>query len=450
MKTTDRSLLAELDASFPAHLQKRPILIGLSGGLDSTVLFHLFVQLYQQGRVAKLEAMHVHHGLMPMADAWAHHVQALCAQYDVPLWLEHVRIHSQGEGIEAAARKARYQALTRRLQPGGVLVTAHHRGDQAETFLLQLLRGAGVRGLAAMPRLTPFANGWHWRPLLDVPRQRLKNYATTHGLSWVDDPSNLDLRFARNLIRWHILPALARHWPKAEATLARAAKRMANTEVLLAELGCMDLAQARCPSPNQLEAAPLLRLSQLRLTNAIRTWLLELGLNLPPETRLMEISRMFQARKDANPKICWPGVELRYWQGRLYALKARPPIPDDFYRIWDGREVLECPTLGWRVFSKPCLGKGLRLSEVDQHGLVIRLRQGGERLRLSTNKTTRSVKKLLQDAAIPPWERERLPLFFLGGELAQVGDCWIAQPFSAGPNELGLSITLEPLEVQVK
>jgi tRNA(Ile)-lysidine synthase len=447
MNVHDQDLIEAVLRHIPAHLRHRPLLVAFSGGLDSTVLLHLLSRLRETDELASLSAVHVHHGLQPQADRWVDHVQDYCRALDVPLIVERIQVDPMGEGIESAARKARYAALVRHLEQGGMLVTAHHRDDQAETFLLQLMRGAGVRGLSSMPMMAPLAGGWHLRPLLDIGRETLHAYALAHGLHWIEDPSNADPRHARNLVRHRIFPVLHTHWPKAEATLARAARRMAVTEELLGDLGRLDLEAARSDQVDRLDAMELARLPDQRLFNAVRTWLIELGLSLPPEPRLAEIRRMLDARADALPVIRWPGSELRRWREGLYALRERArPLDPTFTRILHPDTVMDCPELGWRVIPHKTMGSGLRLASIPSEGLVMRLRRGGEKIRVAGQAHHhQSLKNLFQASSIPPWERERLPLFFIGDRLVQVGESWIDASHAAGPNEAGLHIVLERL-----
>lgn len=446
METDDQYLIETVLRHLPVHLCQRPIVLAFSGGLDSTVLLHLLSHLHKQDRLALLTAVHVHHGLHPQADRWAEHAQEACRKLGIPLIVERIQIQPRGEGIESAARKARYLALARHLEQGGVLVTAHHRDDQAETFLLQLMRGAGVRGLASMPVMAPFAGGWHLRPLLEIGREKLRSYALKHGLRWIEDPSNADPRHARNLVRHRLFPVLHTHWPQAEATLARAARRMAVTEELLGDLGRLDLAAVRSDQADRLDAARLACLSDQRLFNAVRTWLLELGLPLPPEPRLTEIRRMLDARADALPVIRWPGGELRRWREGLYALREQASPPDPWFtRTWPTDTIMDCTELGWRVIPHKTIGSGLRLASIPSQGLVMRLRQGGEKIRIAGQAHHQSLKTLFQASSIPPWERERLPLFFIHDQLVQVGSMWIDAAHAAGPDEAGLRIVLERL-----
>lgn len=449
MIADDRSLIEAVFQKIPLHLRRRPFLVAFSGGLDSTVLLHLLSRLRDAGELASLTAVHVHHGLQPQADHWVEHAEVTARALGVPLIVERVQVQpgAGGAGLEAAAREARYRSLADRMEEGGVLLTAHHRNDQAETFLLQLMRGAGVRGLASMPVLAPFARGWHLRPMLEFGRHEIHAYALVHELRWVEDPSNADIHHARNLVRHHLIPDLHTHWPEAEATLARAARRMAVTEGLLNDLGRIDLEAARSDQPDRLDATVLARLADHRLFNAVRTWLIELNLPLPPEPRLVEVRRMLDARADALPILRWKGGEIRRWRGGLYAYPGHARTVDtSFWVLWDATTTLNCPQLGWRIIPHKVMDSGLRLDAIQTAGLRIRLRQGGERIRVAGQTHHQSLKNLFQASSIPPWERERLPLFFINDQLVQVGDRWRDAAFTARKDEAGLQITLQRLD----
>ena len=443
-KSTDRCLIDAVFWHFPPYLRQRDLLLAFSGGLDSTVLLHLLVRLRDAGQIAPFTVVHVHHGLQAVADDWVRHAQDITQAHKVPLRVEHVAVDpaAGGRGLEGAARKARYAVLASRMEEGGVLVTAHQKDDQAETFLLQLMRGAGVRGLSAMPPLMPFARGWHLRPLLGMRRTELECYAEQHDLAWVEDPSNLDTRFARNHVRHELLPVLNRHWPKATETLARAASRMAATEGLLHDLARMDLERALTDDPHVLAVPDLLQFDQERLHNALRFWLLQLGFPPPPEPRLAEMGHLLRIRHDAVPEVHWDAAVVRRWREGLYAMRRRPDPPSVLDRPWMAEAPLELPEFGVQLIPLRSHGQGLSWQQVREQGLSIRVRQGGERIKLTGQAHHKDVKQLLQEAAIPPWERARLPFIHVGDRLAQVGARWISADACAHDDEEGLVIQL--------
>ncbi len=296
--------------------------MAFSGGLDSTVLLHLLAQLARSEALPALSALHVHHGLQAAADGWPAHCQVVCRSLGIPLRVERVQV-AVGGSIEQAARDARYRAFQANLGEGQVLLTAQHLDDQAETLLFRLLRGAGLRGLAAMPASRPLGGGRLCRPLLGVSRAELEAYAQTHRLDWVEDPSNQDPRFSRNYLRREIMPRLASHWPQAVAGMARCAAHLREAEDLLAELAAIDLRACRQPSeldwPDWLDLPrialePLRRLSAARQRNLLRAWLGQLT-RLPDSDHWAGWESLRDAGDDADPIWRLESGELRRGAG---------------------------------------------------------------------------------------------------------------------------------------
>ena len=412
--------------------------VAFSGGLDSRALLHALASARDELE-APLGAVHVEHGLHPDAADWAADCRAFCASLDVPF--EHLRVDARpgpGESPEAAARAARYRALREWLPEGHALLTAHHRDDQAETLLLQLLRGAGPHGLAAMPEQAAFGHGHLIRPLLGLGRSDLCQYAETAGLEWIEDPANRELRYDRNLLRHEILPRLARRWPAAAAVLARDAELQAEAAALLDDLAALDLAPAQGRVAGTLSVPALCCLTPRRRRNLLRHWLREQGLRPPSRAVLRHIEcDMLEAEADAMPRVHWPEGEVRRFQDALYAMPPLPPAPDSATIVpWDGGP-LALPQAGGRLEVRRVTGQGLaqRLLET---GLEIRFRRGGERLRPAGSPHRRTLKHLLQEAGIPPWERERLPLVYSRDELVAVAGLWVAEGATARGEEPGL------------
>ena len=415
--------LAAIDESWPGAR----FCVALSGGLDSTVLLHAMTALCRREGTGGLRAVHLDHGLQAESAAWAEVCRAACRAAGVPLEVISLRlVPADGASIEAAARDARYAALARNLQPGEWLLTAHHRDDQLETVLIQLLRGAGVAGLAAMPARASFGRGWHARPLLDVDRACLAAYAKRHALAWIEDPMNDAERYDRGWLRANVLPAIRDRWPAAAATVARSAAHLAQASRLLAEVAAADAAGVL--EDGRLAVEGLRRLSHDRQVNLVRWWLRCQGLRPPPAGRRAASMRVFfDARRDAAPCLRWEGGALRRYRGRLYAL---PPMSS---------EPLLAPASG----SSSCydLGPGLgqfALIAGDGGGLcaaragaaTIRFRSGGESLRPHPDRPRKRLKDLCQENGIVPWMRDRLPLVYVGERLAAVGDLWIDVEFA--------------------
>ncbi|MGL4318796.1 MAG: tRNA lysidine(34) synthetase TilS [Pseudomonas sp.] len=390
--------------------------IALSGGLDSTVLLHLLVRLSRRQALPPLSAMHIHHGLQAAADAWPQHCSQLCAELGVPLQVEHVQVDS-GASLERAAREARYAAFARQLGEGELLLTGQHRDDQAETLLLRLLRGAGVRGLAGMPVQRALGRGRLLRPLLKVSRAELEAYAREHALRWVEDPSNSDTRLARNFLRSEVLPGLAPHWPQAALNLARSAGHLREAQELLDELARQDLAAAGAASDftwlglSSLELAPLLSLSDARQRNALRHWLAAFT-TLPDSEHWAGWRDLRDAAVDAAPLWRLASGELRRADGRLWWLSgawlqapAQPPAG------FDPAGTLALPGNG-QLCCVGCAPSG---------PLQVRYRQGGEVLAVP-GRGHRDLKRLLNECGIPAFVRSRLPLLYRGNELLAVAN----------------------------
>jgi tRNA(Ile)-lysidine synthase len=348
-----------------------------------------------------------------------------------------------GESPEAAARHARYRAIAALMTPADCLLTAHHQDDQAETLLLQLLRGAGPHGLAAMPELAAFAGARHARPLLGFTREQLHEYARREGLRWIDDPSNLDRGFDRNFLRVAVMPLLRERWPAAARTLTRGAAHQAEAVRLLDALAAQDVRQCRdegqAPAGDRaLRISSLLALDEARQRNALRYWLKTSGYALPDAARLAQLQQtLLHAAPDREPEIHWNGVTVRRFRGRLYASPSRTTVDAGMALSWDAARPLHLPD-GTVLRAVPTRGAGVKAALCRAQGVVVRYRQGGEECRPAPLAATRPLKKLLQEAAVPPWDRERLPLIYVGGRLAAVAGYWICAPCQASADEEGI------------
>lgn len=391
--------------------------VAFSGGLDSSVLLHLLAELARREAVPALSAIHVQHGLQPVAAAWPEHCRQFCAALGIPLQVVAVRVAAQAS-VEQAARQARYAAFAEHLQPDAVLFSAQHRDDQAETLLFRLLRGAGVRGLAAMPEQRPLGRGTLLRPLLDCSRAELQGYAEAHGLSWIEDPSNADTRFSRNFLRQRVMPLLAERWPQASVALARSAAHLSEAEQLLGELARMDLRAAQgeplfpwlaLPS---LELSLVTQLSDARQRNLLRHWLAPLS-RMPDSDHWAGWRDLREAAGDASPVWRLADGELHRADGRLYWLSAdwlAPPVLPDpaVVRVQGASEL-------------PGNGQVQIRGELPAGRWHLRYRLGGESLHLP-ERGRRDLKRLLNEWRVPAFVRPRLPLLFDGDELMAVAN----------------------------
>ncbi|HEU5398993.1 MAG TPA: tRNA lysidine(34) synthetase TilS [Gammaproteobacteria bacterium] len=410
--------------------------VALSGGLDSTVLLTALAA-ERGGLPGELRAVHVNHGLNLKADAWQRHCETQCASLGIPLELRRVVVRaSTGESLEAVARERRYTAFRELLASDDLLLLAQHEDDQLETFLLQALRGAGVRGLAAMAESASFSGLNLARPLLGYSRADLETWARQQGLSWVEDPSNEDTGFDRNYLRHEVVPRLKQRWPAAAETVSRSARLCAEADGLLKELAAEDASRFRVGETLPLKA--LQELTAPRARNLLRHWVQDRGLPLPPAQKLDEILRQAEARADRNPCIGWEGAEVRRYRQRLYALRPVPEPPAGF-TLKPGVAHDLGPGLGVLKLV-PAAGEGLRANLCGPQGLSIAFRQGGESCRPAGRAHERPLKKWLQELHVVPWLRDRLPLVQGERGLLAVAGLFVCEPHAARPAEPGLRI----------
>lgn len=399
--------------------------VALSGGLDSTCLLHAAAAVRDR-LPGPLSAVHLDHGLHPDSARWAGHCRGLCVGLEVPLVIRRLRIHRRpGESLEAAAREARYLALAALLGPGEVLVTAQHRDDQAETLLLALLRGSGLDGLAAMPRVSDLGPGRLARPLLGVPRAALEAYALGQGLGWVEDPSNASLAFDRNYLRQRVIPLLRARWPAVSLTLARSAGHCAEAARLIEAQAdqCLEgLAGSRWGT---LSIPGLAALEPAQARVVLRLWLRRLGLPLPDSPHLSRVlTEVLPARRDSNPLVAWPGCEIRRYRGDLFALRPLPSPPTAAPLSWSGESLVLPPPLGILALI-PVVGE-LPQGLAKVSPFQVRFGLEGERYRRAGAGRQRPLKKLFQEAGIPAWLRPYVPLILAGDRLMAVAGVYPA------------------------
>jgi len=438
--------------------------VAFSGGADSTALLAALAMLARLRPALKLRirAVHVNHQLQSAAAAMARAAGRTARALKVPCVLMSAPVRAQpGESVEAAARATRYAALQGQLRRGEWLVLAQHRDDQLETVLLQLLRGAGVAGLSAMPERA----GMLLRPLLPVSRASLRAFARRQGVPWWEDPSNEDERFDRNYLRQEVLPALTARWPAAAVTVARSAGLAAEAQQLLETLA--DEALGPAQEGWALQVPVLRRLAPAASRNVLRRWLVLRGVGLPDQRRLQELAGpVLRARHDAQPQVSWPGAMVRRHGSLLYAwplplAEARARVPGGGGRLTDapradarqagarpvgapraGARLAEAPWAQWDWTRQPSMslpgGAGLQMRR-SRYGsldlatfpqrLTVRFRSGGERLEVPTGH--QSLKNWLQECGLPPWLRAQVPLLYAGERLVAVADWWWAPEFAA-------------------
>ena len=419
------------------------IIIGLSGGVDSVVLLHLLHQLALRFSW-KIAALHVHHGISANAYDWAAFCDRLCQQQQIPLHLEKVDIAPlRAHGIEAAARRLRFAAFA--AQSCDFVALAHHADDQVETLFLQLLRGAGVRGASAMSSTSKDSRRIV-RPLLHSSRQEILDYAAAHDLQWIEDESNADEGYPRNFLRHRLLPLLGEKFPAYRETLVRSTQHFAEAGELLDDLAKLDAADAI--RADTLGVASLQQLTLPRGKNLLRYFFHQLALPMPQTVQLEAmLHQLCNARDDANVCINFGSDwQMRRYQGRVYVLRALAAFDKNLVVQWRGEAELAWPALNSNVLftrgSELNISLNLSLQKLQLAPVTLRLRQGGETLRPAKNAVTRTLKNLLQEHQISPWQRDRLPLLYCGEQLVCIPGVAIAAEYQADENEAALSVNV--------
>jgi tRNA(Ile)-lysidine synthase len=389
--------------------------------------------------------------LSPNADGWSAFCESLCRRLGLRLAVERVDISAyRSLGVEGAARAARYEAFAR--HESDFLVLGQHRDDQAETLLLQLLRGAGPAGLAGMPSIqtvarAPAAFPRHGvlRPLLGSSRAEIESFARKRGLEWVVDESNADTALERNFLRHRVLPLIEEHHPHARYAIARSAAYLQEAADVLQSVGRQDVASIS--SGEGLDLSGLRALGHARAKNALRALCRDAGCPVPGGARLEELwIQATTARVDARPRVDLDGWSFRRYRGRLYLdrLPAGSAGGDALPVRWDGENTVPLPGLGGILRFRPGEGKGLSVDKLRSASVTVRVRRGGERLRLHPRRPQRTLKNLFQEKAVPPWRRDAIPLIYCGDALVAVPGIGEACEWRAQPGERGLVVSWEP------
>jgi tRNA(Ile)-lysidine synthase len=431
-KKLPSNLLHHVDQVLSKRVQPgQHLILGLSGGADSVVLLDLLARL-RASLGFRLSALHVNHQISARSGDWAAFCAELCDGYGISLKTVQVDVTlGSGDSLEEAARIQRHGVFSR--HRGDFVVLAHHLDDQAETLLLQLLRGCGVEGASAMAE----ENRHLLRPLLEVPRATLEHYGRLHGLAWVEDESNEDTRFDRNFLRHRLLPVLEQRFPAYRETLLRASRHFAESAALQEELARHDALTAI--ADGKLSVHGLAALSPLRAKNLLRYFLRQQSSTVPPAARLEDMLRqLFHARRDAQVKVAYGSFELRRFMGQAWVIPSTiQPDPALSYS-WQGESELDLPELGGRLKFWSVHGQGISLARLSREAVTIRLRQGGERLQPDCRRPRRSLKNLFQEASMPPWTRLTLPLLYSGDNLVAAMGLGVDCGYQAEPDEAGI------------
>lgn len=427
----------------PLLLHSARVLLGLSGGMDSVTLFHILLRLRQDLRL-DLHAMYVDHGISPHSSEWGHFCSELCEAAGMPFSITKVDLTPNRHlGLEGAARVARYEALGR--FGADAVLTGHHLDDQAETMLLQLMRGSGVKGLSSMPVVRPMASGQGMliRPFLHVPHSIIESYATSMKLKWIEDESNADPRYKRNFLRLRILPALEEAFPDARAAISASAAKISEAGMLLDEIADTDLLPIA--EEKGLNVVGLMSLGEARSANAFRRWCNINHVPAPGNDRLKEVLRQLSiARSDSQTEVVLGKVSLRFWRGFLYQTPGDMCPP--FVITWKGETVLELPDRRGTVKFEQVEGKGINASLLSGTQLTLRSRSGGEAIQPDCLRPRRTLKNLFQESRLPPWQRQQVPLIWCGSHLVAIPGIGTDCKWQAQPGQLGWVVNWQPLE----
>ncbi|QKQ24717.1 tRNA lysidine(34) synthetase TilS [Candidatus Ruthia endofausta] len=371
-------------------LESKKIVLSLSGGIDSVVLLHYLNMHYPN----KTSVIHYNHHLSQYCNEWDKFCEKLCLSLNIA-YLSIDLSFDNTSNIEENARKKRYHSLSNSLKENEVLCTAHHQNDQAETLLLQLFRGGGIKGLAAMPKEKPLGKGIHYRPFLTINKSQIIDYAENNKLSWIEDDSNKNTNFRRNFLRLEILPKLSDVYKNLGRTLARSAKHQSETLKLIRELADIDIKMHHIiNSTNRIDTSKLTKLGTHRIKNVLLHHLNFLNFLTPSDKIMHQIIELLHTKEDANPLVCWDKYEIRRYQNELYFINKALP-----------RKNESCPF--YEEFK-------------DLKKISIRYRQEGQRIKLLGKTHTQSLKKVLQEASIPPWERSQLKMYYIDNKLCAI------------------------------
>ena len=444
-KTKPLSLLDVVEKVFlslsTSHKKIKSMTVALSGGRDSVVLLYLLHQL-QKRQTFTLKASHVHHGLSKNADKWVKFCEKLCTKLSVPLDVHYIKLpQKKSLGIEGEARRLRYEKILQ--SKTDLVVLAHHEDDQAETFLLQLIRGAGVKGLSSMAHFDDSRR--LWRPLLNTSRTDIESYAKKHQLKWIEDESNQNIDFDRNFIRSKVLPILKNRFSYIIKVISRSTSHLAEAQYLLDDLAEIDL-KIYLKSNNykhRLKVKTLDKLSNYRAKNVLRYWL-EINNQLMPSKDLLDelLRQVLTAKKDAELKIqLSKDFEIRRYKDEIYIAEKKQKGQKNYEIIWKVESENLLNNVAQLNFKK-VKGRGINLKFLRGKNLIIRNRQGGEFFKPDSKRPTKKIKQLLQESNLPPWERENLPLIFVGDDLAAVPNFGVDIKFQSKSKELGLEVIL--------
>jgi tRNA(Ile)-lysidine synthase len=427
------------------EFQSIPIIVGYSGGLDSSVLLHACHQLQQQHQFNQLSAVHINHGLQSQNDAWQQHCEESCLNYAIQLHRKKFNLAEQGDKSENAARQARYQVFSELLNTPKILLLAHHLDDQVETMLFRMIRGTGVHGLSGIPQTRALANGWIARPLLHSSREQLQRYAQKHQLDWVEDPSNLKSDYSRNYLRNQVLPSIQSKWPQYSHSFQQLSELALDQVQILDEVAEQDLNNIKQVTQG-LCLEGFNQLSTPRRKNLLHFWVKLISGRSPSSGEINQAIMQLQQSSSHSIKIRLASGWLRCYQKQLYFCAHDEPSKLSESSIWEDFNQLKSLENGVSLVFKSIFveeNQSTLSIRPPQQGEVVsvRARSGGEIAKPVGRRHQTELKKIFQERAVPTWQREWLPLIYYGDKLAAVPGVFVDQAFAA--EQAGFRIELQ-------
>ena len=419
-------------------LVSRKFLLAFSGGVDSVVLLDLLVNVLKESDALRI--IHINHNLNEHSNDWAQFSSEVCEKYNLPLICESVEPKRHGKGLEANARELRYQSFRNVIQDDEYLLTGHHQDDQMETLLYRIFRGTGIDGLRAIRREIKFGKGVLYRPMLNISREKIEEYAQLKNLKWIYDSSNDDSSYDRNFLRKDIIPSIKKRWPSVENKVSRLSVIAEQNQLLLNELAIEDVGQLN--NYNHLDIETLSEKSYPRIINIFRFMIKKNNMSVPSMRVLNEGIKTLMHSKSKSPSMTWNDNTIRRYKHRLYFLNSALNSPNDLSNemSWDIKKTINLGKNLGSIKARFLNGEGISLNRCPSN-LAIKYRKGGEEIKPSGHKITKSLKNLFQENNVLPWVRDKIPLIYVDQELISVGDLWFNQDFKASANEDGFLIT---------
>ena len=425
------------------HTNKfKTVVVGISGGVDSMVLLHAVNKLVETGGVtSQVKALHINHGLHQASNDWESFCCERCANLGIPLQVERLSLKSlnkDGVGLENRARQARYAVFESIVDSDCCLILAHHLDDQLETLIFRLNRGAGMKGLRAIPQSRELGNGKLFRPLLRMDRKSLCDFAKSQKLQWIDDDSNQDISFDRNFLRHKVLPNLERRWPNYRESWAKSLELISEAQRITEEVASDDFTALSSNTSNKLILSALINLAKARQRNVMKYWLKKIARKEIGWNKLQHIvNEVLPVATYSNVEVAIEDYLIRSYRNQLYLLKEFGPLPETCH--WDIRDLQELPLFNNGIIcAHKTIGEGISHKLIEN--LDVRFRKGGEKLRMR-GRPQKSLKKIFQEARIEPWIRPRIPLIYSGDELICAVGVGVSALALADRGEAGVSLT---------